>query len=47
MDVGNDINLSELGFMIGNVCISGLLFADDLVVVARSADGLFIGEEGF
>jgi hypothetical protein len=29
-----------------SVCISGLLFADDLVVVARSADGLFIGEEG-
>ena len=40
MDVGNDINLSQLGFMIGKVCISGLLFADDLVIVARSAAGL-------
>ena len=40
MDVGNDINLSQLGFMIGNICVSGLLFADDLVIVARSAVGL-------
>ena len=40
MDVGNDINLSDLGFQVGNVCISGLLFADDLVVLARSAAGL-------
>ena len=40
MDVGNDINLSQLGFMVGGVCVSGLLFADDLVIVARSAAGL-------
>ena len=40
MDVGNDINVSELGFKLGNVCVSGLLFADDLVVVAKSAAGL-------
>ena len=40
MDVGNDINISELGFIIGNVCVSGLLFADDLVLVARSASSL-------
>ena len=40
MDVGNDINLSQLGFMIGKVCVSGLLFADDLVIVAKSAVGL-------
>ena len=31
MDVGNDVNLSELGFQIGKICVSGLLFADDLV----------------
>ena len=40
MDVGNDINVSELGFMIGKVCVSGLLFADDLVIVAKSASAL-------
>ena len=40
MDVGNDINLSQLGFMVGKVCVSGLLFADDLVLVARTAAGL-------
>ena len=40
MDIGNDINISELGFMVGKVCISGLLFADDLVLVARSSSGL-------
>ena len=40
MDVGNDINISELGFKVGNVCVSGLLFADDLVLVAKSASGL-------
>ena len=40
MDVGNDINVSGLGFMIGKMCVSGLLFADDLVIFARSASGL-------
>ena len=40
MDVGNDINISELGFKLGKVVVSGLLFADDLVVVAKSASGL-------
>ena len=40
MDVGNDINLCNLGFNVGNVCISGLLFADDLVILGRSAAGL-------
>ena len=40
MDVGNDVNLSELGVQIGKICVSGLLFADDLVLVAGSADGL-------
>ena len=40
MDVGNDINVSGLGFMIGKMCVSGLLFADDLVIFAKSASGL-------
>ena len=39
-DVGNDIMLSKLGFCLGSVCVSGLLFADDIVLVARSAAGL-------
>ena len=39
-EVGTDINMSSLGFSVGRVCVSGLLFADDLVLVARSGDGL-------
>ena len=39
-DIGNDINASELGFNLGNICVSGLLFADDIVLVARSPEGL-------
>ena len=39
-DVGNDVTLTQLGFLLGNVCISGLLFADDIVLVARSSAGL-------
>ena len=38
--VGNDLTLTKLGFNIGNVCISALLFADDLAVIARSGAGL-------
>ena len=40
MDVGNDINMSQEGFMVGRICVSGLLFADDLVILAKSAAGL-------
>ena len=39
-DVGNDITSTQLGFFLGNVCVSGLLFADDLALVARTAAGL-------
>ena len=39
-DVGASIYLSQLGFFIGRVCISGLLFADDLLLVSRTAHGL-------
>ena len=35
-EVGTDIFLSKLGFFLGNVCVSGLLFADDLVLITRS-----------
>ena len=51
MDVGNDINTSKLGFKLGNVIVSGLLFADDLVLVAKSDAALKtllrIVKEGF
>ena len=39
-DIGDDINASGMGFHLGSICISGLLFADDIVLVARSAQGL-------
>ena len=38
--LGNDLTLSDEGFQLGSVCVSGLLFADDLVVLARSKEGL-------
>ena len=38
--VGNDLVMTKLGFNIGTVNVSILLFADDLVIVARSAVGL-------
>ena len=40
MDVGDDIIVSQLGFQLGNVIVSGLLFADDLVIVAKSSSAL-------
>ena len=39
-DVGNDITNSDVGFSLGNVTVSGLLFADDVLIMSRSADGL-------
>ena len=38
--VGNVITSSNLGFAVGNVTISGMLFADDIVLVTRTAKGL-------
>ena len=38
--VGADITSSSVGFTIGNVTVSGLLFADDIVLVSKSAEGL-------
>ena len=40
MDIGNDVALSSEGFMVGTVRVSGLLFADDLFLVARDRGGL-------
>ena len=39
-DIVNDISLSSEGFQVGRICVSGLLFADDLLVMARSSAGL-------
>ena len=38
--LGNALTLSQEGFQVGNICVSGLFFADDLVVMARSREGL-------
>ena len=32
--------MSNLGVLVGNVCISGLLFADDLVLIAQTSKDL-------
>ena len=39
-DLGQEITLSPEGFRVGSVVVSGLLFADDLVLLARDPDGL-------
>ena len=39
-DLGNALDTSEEGFQVGGVCVSALFFADDLVVFARSREGL-------
>jgi len=38
--LGNDLSISTEGFRIGKAIVSALLFADDLVVIARSRSGL-------
>lgn len=40
MDWGNDVNLSGEGFKLGGVVISGLFFADDVILLSRTAEGL-------
>ena len=40
VDIGADLMASQEGFLIGDVFVSGLLFADDIVLLARSAEGL-------
>ena len=38
--LGQAITLSSEGFRVGSIVVSGLLFADDLLLLARDADGL-------
>ena len=40
MDIGEDIMCSQEGIMIGDTMISGLLFADDIVLISRTPEGL-------
>ena len=40
MGMGEDLASAKEGFMVGNVMVSSLLFADDIVLVAKSAEGL-------
>ena len=39
-DMGQAVTLSSEGFRVGRLVVSGLFFADDLVLLARDADGL-------
>ena len=39
-EMGKDITMADEGFMVGSVCVNGLLFADDLILIARDAAGL-------
>ena len=39
-DMSRDLHDSKLGFTLHRVCISSLFFADDIVLIARDADGL-------
>ena len=39
-EMGKDITMATEGFMVGRICVNGLLFADDLVLIARDAGGL-------
>ena len=39
-DMGQAISLSSEGFRVGNVVVSGMFFADDLLLIAQDRDGL-------
>ena len=39
-EIGEDLTAAGEGFYIGGECISGLLFADDIVLISSSAAGL-------
>jgi len=39
-DIGNDLMGSSDGFMIGGLSMSILLFADDIILISKSFDGL-------
>ena len=39
-DIGSDLSRSSEGFSLGGLCFSGLLFADDIVLISRTFHGL-------
>ena len=39
-DVGSDLTRSSVGFEVGNLVLSGLLFADDIVLIAKTPGDL-------
>ena len=39
-DMSKDLHASNLGVLLHRVCVSSLFFADDILLVARDADGL-------
>ena len=39
-DMSRDLHLSSLGVLLHKVCVTALFFADDIVLIARDADGL-------
>lgn len=39
-DMSRDLHASNLGVLLHKVCVSSLFFADDILLVARDADGL-------
>ena len=39
-DIGSDLTSSSIGCEVGNLLLSGLLFADDIVLMAKTPDGL-------
>ena len=39
-DIGETLSSSSLGFSLGGQLIAGLMFADDIVLIARTAEGL-------
>ena len=39
-DMSKDLHASNLGVLLHKVCVSSLFFADDILLVARDADGL-------
>ena len=40
VDIGEDLMASKEGIMISDICLSGLLFADDILLISCSAEGL-------
>ena len=40
MDIGEELSTSQEGLFLGDICVSGLLFANDIVLISRSVDGL-------